>query len=172
VEDCGIGEFPFQVVYQVCREESKKGRAQPASGFGDFQWKSPFDTWDYRNEEWTLEKKGMERRAVFFCSIATAISKRLLSWSLVHPFCFFELNSALIMMILFIPASLRRQPGEEGVIHDGAGLSRSSLRPVTHSLDQDRTENVLVQQVLCFPLSLFFSPFFPHKTRNAFCHMK
>jgi hypothetical protein len=31
VENCGIGEFPFQVVYQVCREESKKGRAQPAT---------------------------------------------------------------------------------------------------------------------------------------------
>jgi hypothetical protein len=31
VEDCGTGEFPFQVIYQVCSKDSKKGGAQPAT---------------------------------------------------------------------------------------------------------------------------------------------
>ena len=31
VEDCGIREFPFQVIYQVCRKESKEGGAQPVT---------------------------------------------------------------------------------------------------------------------------------------------
>ena len=28
MEDCGIVEFPFQVIYQVCSKESEEGGAQ------------------------------------------------------------------------------------------------------------------------------------------------
>jgi len=31
MEDCGTGKFPFQVVYQICSEESKEGGAQSAT---------------------------------------------------------------------------------------------------------------------------------------------
>jgi hypothetical protein len=31
VKDCGLGKFPFQVIYQICSKESKEGGAQSAT---------------------------------------------------------------------------------------------------------------------------------------------